>query len=61
MADEGQALCVGFTVNTVITLTAPRLGKQVLALVETYGFDLRVREGGQFADFHGNFLEGLTL
>jgi hypothetical protein len=61
MTDKGQPFCMGVTVNTVIALTATGLCQQVLALVETDRFDLRVRESGQFADFHGNFLKGLTL
>lgn len=52
---------MGFSVNTVVALTAPRLSQQVLALVKTDGFNLRVRQSGQFADFHGNVLKGLTL
>ena len=54
MADEGQALSMGFTVNTEVALAATGFGQQILALVKTDGFDLRVRERGQFADFHGN-------
>lgn len=52
MADKGQPFRMGITVNTVIALAATWFGQQVLALVETDGFDLRIRERGQFADFH---------
>ena len=61
MADEGQTLRMGVTVNAVISLASTGLGQQALTFVEADGFDLRVRERGQFAYFHGDFLKGLTL
>lgn len=61
MPDEGQALRMGCAINAVIAIASTGLSQQILALVETYGFDLSVRQSSKFTDFHGSLQKGLTL
>jgi hypothetical protein len=51
-ADETQALGVLVVVDAVVAVGARGLGQELLALVVPDGFDRRVRDLGQFSDFH---------
>lgn len=52
VTDEGQALGVGLSVQTVIAFTAGRFRQQTFALVVADGFDLAVGQFRQFTDLH---------
>ena len=61
MPNEQQPFHVRVLVDAVVAIASAGCDEQALAFVVADGFDLRVCEGGQFADLHSDHLEVFAL